>query len=103
MRSLSLARTSLAALCATLLLNACGGTEPEVTTPTAPSPSGAGEAQATNLTSCNPQYYCRVSSSTVRCANGIYMDSFWTTDGWCIEADICARHGGPIICPLRPE
>lgn len=81
-----------------VLLSGCGGTEAE------PAPAESrSDVRAMGPTTCDPSLYCRVSSQYVRCADGITMYAFSTTDGWCIEPDVCARHGGPIVCPLRPE
>ncbi|MCP3137390.1 hypothetical protein [Pyxidicoccus xibeiensis] len=101
MRSLSFRTTSLAALCATLLLAGCGG---------APEDMGAQETVTTSpqvdtvtaqqYPDCDPTYYCRVWSMYVPCSDGIIMFAFSTPDGgYCIERNVCAGHGSPTICP----
>jgi hypothetical protein len=100
MRSLSLGRTSLAALCATLLLAGCGG---------APQDTGGQEAapespQADTVTAqqypdCDPAYYCRISSMYFTCYDGVMMHAFTAPGGgYCIERSACNGHGGPTIC-----
>ncbi|MFP2929115.1 hypothetical protein ACLESO_28720 [Pyxidicoccus sp. 3LG] len=90
-------KSPLMALGTAVMLAACGGAEPEV------PPSTTGEVQAMGPTTCDPASYCRVPTQHVRCADGFIMYAYRTSDGWCIEQDICARHGGPLICPLRPD
>ncbi len=101
LRSLSPRRMSLAALGATLLLTACGGApqEPGAQEPGTES-SPAAESTAQLYPECDPAYYCRVPSQYVPCNDGIIMFAWATPEGdYCIERNVCDRHGGGIVCP----
>lgn len=54
--------------------------------------------------SCDPTVdfgWCRISTNSVRCANGFYMYAYSTPDGWCIRYDACISQGGPYVCGLQ--
>ena len=101
MRSLSLGRTPLAALCATLLLAGCGGAPQDTGgQEAAPESPPADTVTAQQYPDCDPAYYCRVPSMYVTCWDGVTMFAFSTPDGgYCIERGVCDRHSGPTVCP----
>jgi hypothetical protein len=87
-------KSSLVALGAMALLAACGGGAPEAESPEAAPES----AEVTAMATCPEVNYCRVSTSSIRCANGRIVYAFQTDDGWCISQTACSRNGGPLIC-----
>ncbi|MFP2957788.1 hypothetical protein ACLEPN_08145 [Myxococcus sp. 1LA] len=92
-------RRSLSMLSASLLLAACGGVDAEAL-PEAPTQ----ERQAALYPEYDSSIHCIVPSAHVRCNSGVTMFAYQSADyGYYIEANVCAAHRGPIICPLRAE
>jgi hypothetical protein len=94
----TVAKSFVVALSAGSLLLGCGGPE---AAPQASTPDTRVRAMAPP-TSCDPWNepgWCLVSTRKVTCWDGLQMDTYNTPDGYCIQANVCERHGGPIICP----
>lgn len=79
-----------------LLLGACGGTEASNAPGDDPT---MGESQAS--LGYDESIHCLVSSSMIRCANGMYAYAQWSDElgSWYIERNACGPRG-PIVCPL---
>ncbi len=90
MRNSRFGKLLVVVLGAGALLAGCGGAPEE-------QQDGVVKAQGE---ACNPDTSCTVSSPYVQCNDGLYMYAHQTDDGWCIERNVCDRHGGAIICPF---
>jgi hypothetical protein len=50
---------------------------------------------------CDPDLDCEVSSQYVTCNDGVIMFAWWSDNQtWCINRDVCDRHGGSTVCPF---
>ncbi len=87
----------LASLGAAALLTACGGSAPGDAAPAGPE-AAPESAEVSAMAACPEIGYCRVRTSSIRCSNGFLVYARPSDDGWCIEQNACARHGGPVIC-----
>ncbi|PTL79489.1 hypothetical protein [Vitiosangium sp. GDMCC 1.1324] len=92
-------KLSFAVLAAGALLVGCGGTE-EMQGPAQPEAQQAPRGEVRAQSACNLDTDCVVLSSSVTCRDGFIMYAYSSDDGWCIKRDVCARHGGPVVCPF---
>ncbi|MCE9674072.1 hypothetical protein LY474_40405 [Myxococcus stipitatus] len=88
-------RRSLVVLGASVLLAACGG---DVAQP-------AGSASDETGTTRSPLEYdenlhCLIPWSYITCQSGMMMYAWYDPAvGYFIPRDVCANHGGPVVCP----
>ncbi|MCP3105116.1 hypothetical protein LZ198_40240 [Myxococcus sp. K15C18031901] len=91
-------RRSLMVLGSGLLLAACGGGAEEASSaPTLPSEEASTSKSPLDY---DENLHCVIPWSSVTCQSGIQMYAWYDVNvGYFIPRDVCAKHGGPVVCP----